>query len=119
MQQASLKIKNYVSNVDIINNNSQGAFLRTILFAFGGLALGYVLVLGNIVLNIIERKTAELSIRNLTSEVSDLELEYLTMSNNVDLNMSYAMGFKELKPTFAVRKSIGSLGSISLARNEI
>jgi hypothetical protein len=119
MREASLKIKKYAANVNIINNNSESFVLRAILFAFGALALWYVLILGNIVFNIIERKTAEAAVRVLVSDVSDLELDYLALSNNVDLEMSHSLGFKEVKPKFAVRKSLGSLGSLSMARNEI
>ncbi len=119
MKQASLKIKKYAAGVNIIDDDSPSFMLRAILFAFGALAFGYVLILGNIVFNIIERKTAEAAVRVLVSDVSDLELDYLALSNNVDLDMSYNLGFKEVKPKFAVRKSLGSLGSLSMARNEI
>ncbi len=119
MREMSLKLKRYASNINIINNNAQMLMLRVVLFSFGALALSYVLILGNIVFNIVERKTAETKVRALSSIVGDLELQYLDMSNNIDLNLSKEMGFKEINATFATRKSLPATFSVNKARNEI
>ena len=68
------------------------------------------------VFNIVERKALEGRALTLSNEVGNLELEYLSVSQKVDLNLAYSLGFKETKKTFANRKA---LGSISIAKNEI
>jgi hypothetical protein len=71
------------------------------------LALLYFLFLGNMVKNIIERRSLEANANMLSNQVRDLELTYLSMSNNIDLPLSYSMGFQETKIVFATRKALG------------
>lgn len=115
MRQASLKLKMYMGNVNIIdNNNLQHRIFHIILMSFGALALAYILILGNMVFNIIERRSFEKQALSLSNEVGDLELVYLSLSNKVDLPLSYSLGFKETKPKFAIRQAFG-LGSSPLS----
>ena len=113
----------YVRGVSLINNNIEKFFLNLILWSFGALVLLYLLFLGNMVKNIIERRSLEAETRVLSSEVANLELEYLSMTNGVDLAFSYSMGFKETKAKFATRKALG-LGNIhnnntQIAQNDL
>lgn len=127
MKQASTKIKTHIQNVNIMNNNIEvgQVILRTMLSIFGALALCYVLILGNMVANIVQRKNLEKEALALSNEVNNLELSYLSVSNSVNLPLSISMGFKEAKATFAVRKGLGvnitsdSLDNVKLANNEI
>ncbi len=117
MRQATLKLKSYAGNVNIIiNNNLHRRILNLMLWTLGALALFYVFFLGNMVFNIVERKALEGYARTLSSEVGNLELQYLSVSQKIDLDLAYSLGFKEVKTKFATRKS---LGSISVAKNEI
>ncbi len=122
MKQASLKFKRYAVSIQAIDN-AEKFMLKAALFSFGALAIWYIIILGTIVFNITERKTAESKIRSLSSEVSDLELDYLSKSNSIDLNLSHSMGFKEVSPKFATRKALTALGMnsgvLSINRNEI
>ncbi|MEO7596832.1 MAG: hypothetical protein ABIS26_00275 [Candidatus Paceibacterota bacterium] len=123
MKEISSKLKMHVQNVNVINHNFERVTLNTILAFFAALCFLYILLLGNMVGNIVERRSLELSVRNLSSDVSALELTYLSMSSNVDLNLSHSLGFKETKATFATRKSIGlntkAVESIKTSRNDI
>lgn len=117
MKQATLKLKNYTSNVNIIDNdNLHRRILNSMFLVVAVLAFVYILLLGSMVFNIVERKSLEGYARDLSSEVGGLELEYLSESQKIDLNLAYSLGFKETKANFATRKA---LGSISLAKNEI
>ncbi|MEX2029241.1 MAG: hypothetical protein WD963_02040 [Candidatus Paceibacterota bacterium] len=118
MKQASLKLKMYANNANVIQNDIGNITLRFIFLSFGGLALLYVLLVGNMIFNIVERNSLNAEARVLTSEVRDLELTYLSISNNIDLDLSYSLGFQETKATFATRKSLGSLDS-KVSQNEI
>lgn len=117
MKTASLKLKTYAGNVNIIDNgNLHKRILNIMLWIFGALVLIYVLLLGNMVFNIVERKALEGRALTLSNEVGGLELKYLSESQKVDLNLAYSLGFKDTKATFATRKFLGSL---SIAKNEI
>ena len=118
MKQISSKLKRHMSNasISIINNNIERLALNFIFWSFGALALLYVLLLSNMVSNIVVRRSLEADVRSLSNEVRNLELTYLSMSNNVDLAFSHSMGFREAKASFATRKS---LGSIKMPQNDI
>ena len=117
MRQASLKLKSYARNVSIVDNgNLQKRILNMMLWMFGILAFCYLFFLGNMVFNIVERKSLEGYALALSKEVGDLELEYLSASQKVDLTLAHSLGFKEIQTKFATRKA---LGSISIAKNEI
>ncbi len=117
MRQASFKIKSYIGSVDVINHSDFSKLvLKIILFSFGILALCYVFLLGNMVLNIVERKALETNARTLLSEVGELELTYLNISDTIDLDLAHSMGFKEVETKFTTRKSLGNIG---IAKNEL
>ena len=60
MKQASLKLKSYTSNVNIIDNgNLQKRILNAMFWVLGILMFFYVFLLLNMVFNIVERKTLE------------------------------------------------------------
>ena len=96
--------------------NLQQIILNTMFSIFAALALWYVLILGNMVFDIVQRKALEKEALILSNEVGDLELSYLSVSGSIDVALSSSMGFKETKATFATRKALGSL---KLANNEI
>jgi hypothetical protein len=118
MRQMTLQLKTRIQNVNIMSNNIEvpKIILRAMLLSLGGLAIFYVLILGNMVFNIVERKALEREALTLSNEVGDLELSYLAISSSVDMALSSSMGFKEAKTTFVTRKSLGSLKQAS---NEI
>lgn len=118
MKQASIKFKTGIENMNIITDNIivRKNVLNAVLLAFLGLAFSYVLILGNMVFDIAQRKALEKEALTLMNEVGSLELSYLSLSSSLDLPLSQSMGFKETKATFATRKSLGSL---SLLKNEI
>lgn len=105
----SVKFNTYVKNVGVVNNNLERLIFNSILGSFGALALLYILFLGNMVVNIVERRSLEADIRTFSSEVGNLELTYLSMSNTIDLALSQSMGFTETKANFTTRKSLGYL----------
>ena len=110
MKRISSQLKRQINNagqIDVVDNDIKRLVWRVLLWSFGVLALLYVLLLGNMVRNIAERKNLEADWHSLSNEVGSLELAYLSLSNNIDLPLSYSMGFKETKATFATRQSLG------------
>jgi len=118
MRQATLQLKTRIQNVNIMNNNVEirQIILKVMFSILAALALWYVLILGNMVFDIAERRTLEKEMLTLANEVRNLELSYLSVSNTIDLDLSSSMGFKEAKATFVTRKALGSL---KLAKHEI
>ena len=116
MRSISSKINSQLENVNIVNNNVEKLLLRIMVWSFIALTLWYILILGNMVFNIVERKSLEREANTLSNEVHDLEITYLSMSNDINLDFSHSLGFNEAKAKFATRKSLGSL---KIAKNEI
>ncbi len=124
MRQIASKLNIYVRNATIIHNSIEKFTLKAIVWSFGVLALLYLVFLGNMVGNIVERRSLEVDALALSSEVSNLELTYLSLSNNVDLAYSYSLGFKEAKTNFATRKSLGlkqggEAGAVKTLQNDL
>ncbi len=128
MREINLKSNIYAKSASILNNSAEKYILNIIFFSFGVLALLYILFLGNMVKNIIDRRSFEIDARSLSSEVQNLEVVYLSMSNNIDLALSYSMGFKSFektKITFATRKSLSYIskdepfGNIKIVQNDL
>ena len=118
MKTIAIKMKSYTGSVNIVNNNNlEKRILNIMLWSLGALALCYVLFLGNMVFNIIGRKSLETNARSLQNEVGDLQSQYFTVSNKVNLSLAASMGFKETKDKeYAIREAIGSL---KVATNEL
>ena len=119
MKQMSLKFKMHMSGVSLVNNNIEKLILNIILGSFGVLAILYLVFLGNMVKDIVERRSLEADARTLSNEVANLGLTYMSMSSGVDLNLSYSLGFKETKTTFATRKSLGFQSSVRMDQNDL
>ncbi|MES3031846.1 MAG: hypothetical protein V4699_01225 [Patescibacteria group bacterium] len=123
MRAISSKLNIYIKNISFINTNIEKLLFNFILWSFGALVVLYVMFLGNMVKNIVERRGFESDARALSSEVSNLELTYLAMSNNIDLKYSYSLGFKETKANFATRKSLGykplESGNVKAVHNDL
>lgn len=118
MREASIKLYRGVRNVNIVSNNFefQRIILRGMFVTLALLALAYALILGNLILNIIQRKNLEKEAQALSTAVGELELTYLSVSGGIDLALSAQMGFTEAPANFATRQSLGSAGR---ERNEI
>jgi hypothetical protein len=118
MREAGLKLYRGMQNINIMNNNLDmpRAVLRAMLSTLGLLGLTYALLLGFMVWNIVERKNLEKESQALSSEVGELELEYLAVSGSIDIELSRKMGFTEAPQSFAPRRS---LGRAEMSRNEI
>ena len=118
MRQAALQFKTRIRNTSITNNNLEvrKIILNPLLAILAALVFWYVLIIGNMVFDIVQRKALEKETLALTNEIGNLELSYLSISDSVDLALSSSMGFKETKATFATRKALGSL---NLDKNEI
>lgn len=116
MNKISVKINKYnPQSIAVDHGDLNARIFKYILYTFGVLSLLYVLILGNMILNIIERKSVEASAVNLTNEISELELAYLSKGASIDLEYAYSLGFKDTKAHYALRQN-GDI--VKLAKND-
>lgn len=77
----------------------EGSFeknLSILLFATIGASFAmYLFFVGTTIVNVINRNGLEKSNIILSSKVSELELNYLSESNKIDLDLVYSLGFKD------------------------
>lgn len=60
----------------------------------------YIVFMGQTIVNIIERKNIETQTRNLSTEVSSLEIEYIALSKKVDYDLAQSLGYNDSKDTY-------------------
>lgn len=114
MKQITSKLN--IKSITMINTSVEKLLLNAILASFALVALSYVLLLGNMVKDVVERKSFEAKAKTLSVEVQDLEVAYLDAASNIDLNLSRSLGFKETQATFT---SPASLGAAEKVQNEL
>jgi hypothetical protein len=113
-----MTIKKIKINTAVIDRNLDKRMFLAVVGVFFALLSLYVFFVGKTVINIIGRKTAESEMRALSSSVSNMEIDYMTLAKNIDLDMAQTLGFKEPKDVyFASRTS--SVGSLTKKANEL
>ena len=113
------KIISY-ANPSIVNNSS---FEKRLFYVFSSIfavsLLCYGIFLGDTVFNIVSRKNIEGESRALASSIGKMELEYLSLSGKVDMQMAATLGFKEVSKGDAYFASRKPSRSVALANNEL
>jgi hypothetical protein len=100
-------LKKYTKKVGVLSIENNEVFLmRIILASFFLLATLYILFIGSMIFDIVERRGLDTQARVLSNEVRDLELRYLSMSGKIDLTLAHSMGFRETKTTFINRRGL-------------
>ncbi|MFZ1020017.1 MAG: hypothetical protein WAN61_03455 [Minisyncoccia bacterium] len=108
MKQASLQIKTSIKNATVLNNiDAQKIIFNLIISVFVALSIFYVVILGNMVANIVQRRTLQKEATALSDQVNSLELSYLSISGGVNLSSALSLGFAQTTASFATRKSLG------------
>lgn len=105
-------------NARTINRHLDKRMFLVVSSAFCLLLFLYVYFVGSTVFNIVGRKSAENEMRALSSSISDMEIEYISLAKNIDLNMAKTLGFNEPKDVyFAARTPV--VGAISQSSDEL
>ena len=85
-------------NTNIIDQSDLGQRLfYGLAIVLVGLFLSYLYFLGTITFNIVERKALESRAKDLASDVSGMELQYLALTNKIDMQHADELGFAEAK----------------------
>jgi len=69
----------------------------------------YVYGISKAVHNVAERQSLKKQLSTLTVQVSDLEFQYLSLKNNVDMNLALSLGFEQTEEAHFVSRA-GSSG---------
>lgn len=93
-------------NLKIDSSNKRNIFFFLVFFAILSFSL-YMFLLGSTIFDLVARKNTELSIREVSSSISSLELEVLGYNNKVTLDKAYELGFvNNTDPKFVSRKAM-------------
>lgn len=63
--------------------------------------------------NVVERQHLETEMSVLNSRIGELEFKYISMRNNVTIDMAYAKGFKDVAQTKFVSKKALSQATVA------
>jgi hypothetical protein len=99
--------------------SSLGRNIFKIVFcAFVVLCALYAYIIGNITFNVVARNTFTQEKSAISSRIGELEVEYLTLSGSITMDVAKASGFEEASQVFYVKNSTGVSRS-ALLTNEL
>ncbi len=93
MTVSRLKLQTNIVNNDNLERRAFYALAGTL----GVLFIAYIFFLGSITFNIVARKALDTEVKDTISSISELELRYLSLSNNLGLAYAGELGFSETK----------------------
>jgi len=88
------------------NRDTQHTLFRVFISALILLSIVYVYLIGSITFSVLARKTLEGTARTLGSHVSELELTYLSKTNNIDKNFALSKGFVDTHQNIFATRTI-------------
>ena len=93
-----------------LNLNTQKLFWIFSMLLFV-LFMTYAYMVNTAIMSAVARQKAQINISKLSSDTSNLESQYISLKNSINLNLAYSMGFKnETNTRFIARKGVpGSL----------
>ena len=97
------KAKAITTNI-AYNRDTQHTLLKAFVGLLIALSVVYVYLIGSITFNVLARKSLEATSRTTGSRVSELELQYLASTNNIDKAYALSKGFVDTNQNiFATR----------------
>ena len=95
-----------ITNDIVGNKNTQKILFRILLGSLLSLFIVYIYIIGSITFNVIARKSLENTSRMLGSNISQLELTYLSNMNEVNKNRATSLGFVDTNSNIFATRSI-------------
>lgn len=93
---------------------------RTFWFLISALVLlvcVQIVAVGATTKSVAERQILEKQVLSLTTRAGELEFNYITLRNKVDMTLAYERGYKETKdPIYISRTTSSSLGTLTFNR---
>jgi hypothetical protein len=92
--------------------------LLFLIFLFIALLSLYIYFVGKSIVNVVVREEVEIQIAEINSEISELELDYISKKNSINMAFAQEQGFKSISnKTFINRGTL--VGKSLTQRNEI
>lgn len=88
------------------NTNTQKIIFRILLGSLLSLSVAYVYIIGSITFNVVARKSLENTARILGSNISNLELTYLSNMNDINKTRATELGFVDTNSNIFAKRSI-------------
>ncbi len=98
-----------ITNNIVENANTQRVLFRVLISSLICLAVIYIYLIGSITFNVLARKSLDNTVRTLGSHVSELELSYLSETNQIDKNYALARGFVDVHQSIFANRAITSV----------
>lgn len=95
-----------ISKSNTLNGGAETAF-HVLAFVAGSALLFYLFFIGQTVSKLVAEKNISGEIRTLSAEISELELETLSLNDTISIERAYELGFVDAKQTQYVAKSGG------------
>ncbi len=93
-----------ITNSITQNRDIQHTLFRVLIGVLMVLFIVYIYLIGSITFNVLARKSLESTVRVMGSNISKLELTYLSNANKIDKNFAKSLGFVDInKNIFATR----------------
>lgn len=90
----------------ITNEANQKLIVWGLLIGILFLSSLYIFFVHRTVFLVVERKVATEKFASLNTELTNLQSEHLSLSNQITAELAYSLGFKEATPTFITRQSL-------------
>lgn len=103
------KIITQLNNISHLDRKIFWGLFSCLLF----FVISYAYLVNQTILNIVERENVEESIITLSSDISEMEFEYISLKNDINLAYAHSIGFVDVvNVKFASRRLAGQ--SLSL-----
>ncbi len=113
----------YATHFSQTNTHTQGTTLnqkifRFVVILFAVLSVLYAYVIGNITFNVVARNSFSQEKSTITSRIGELEVEYLTLSAGITMDVARASGFEEASQIYYVKNN-GSVSRSAFLSNDL
>ena len=95
-----------IANDIAVNTSTQRVLFRFLASSFVLLSVVYIYMIGSITFNVVARKSLENEARTLGSNISNLELTYLSNMNDINKTKAESLGFVDAKSNIFATRSI-------------
>lgn len=95
-----------IANDIVVNTKTQRVLFNILLGSLLSFFIIYVYIIGSITFNVIARKSLENTEKTLGSNISNLELTYLSNMNEVNKTRAESLGFIDTKSNIFATRSI-------------
>jgi hypothetical protein len=105
--------QNIVRATIVSNDDLEKKLFIIVASVFALLIASYIFFIGRITFAVVATRGADAQVRTLRAHVGDLELQYLTLNQKVDMAYAESHGFSEPKDTSFAAKARLSVASDS------